>query len=109
MLCVSETLLTTGSVQAETLQSSSTDTIRVGKTKLSYIVGLEETLLTAGSVQAETLQCSSNDTIQAENSQLRAEVQQLQERIGELEAETLASSQCAGSPLLMQQIEKLLH
>ena len=93
-----------------------TKRVRVGKTKLSYVVGLEETLVTPGSLQMETLESTATDTIRAENTQfraenaqLRAEVQQLQERIKDLEAEKLASTQCASSPLLMQQMDKLLH
>ena len=95
-----------------------TKRVRVGKTKLSYVVGLEETLVTPASLQMETLLSTATDAIKTENTQFRAEnahlsaeVQQLHERIKNLEAEYLhaVSTECATSPLLTQQMDKLLR
>ena len=68
---------------------------RVGKQRLLYVVGIEES----------TSCIDSTDALLAENIQLRATVQQLQERIRELEA--TSASRC--SPLLMQQMDSLLR
>ena len=71
--------------------------VRVGKQRVCYVVGLQSFV--------------SPEHVQAENIQLKATVQQLQERIRELEGGTSPSMlpKCDCTPLLLRQMDSLLQ
>ena len=71
---------------------------RIGKQRVRYVVGLQELALTP-------------EHVQAENIQLKATVQQLQERIHELETRISPSTvpKCDCTPLLLSQMDSLLQ
>lgn len=71
--------------------------IRVGKQRLRYVVGIEQSHPCTDSIEG----------LKADNIQLRATVNQLEERIRELEAQISTSP--AYSPLLTQQMDSLLR